>query len=110
MLPLRRTPQYVARVRHYYFGLAERYGADVADKFLDRVSAQQDMIERHNEVGTQAPYILTGQEVVLREVYFDSPPSKYCLIYEILDDCVSLISLWHATGARNDGVLIRLWK
>jgi hypothetical protein len=100
----------MARVRHYFFDLAERYGADVADKFLDRVAAQEDMVGRHNEVGTKTPYVLAGQQVILRELYFDSPPARYCLIYDVLDDCVPLISLWHAVGARNDGVLVRLWK
>ncbi len=110
MLPLKRTPQYMLRVRHYFFDIAERYGAEVAEKFLDRVDAQEERIGQHNEIGAKAAYILGGQQVILREVYFDSPPSRYCLIYDILDDCIPLISLWHAVGSRNDGVLIRLWK
>lgn len=108
MLPLKRAPEYKHKVRAYAQDLAGRYGPDVADAFLRRVKAEEKLIRDNNHVGTTVPYILAGEKVTLKECYFDSGPAKYCLIYDILKECVALLSLWHGTGSRNDGILIRL--
>jgi len=110
MLPLKRSPAYMGRIRYYANNLAERYGVDLAEIFLQVVENCEQQIRVNNSVGTAKPYILAGENVILRELYFESGPAKYILIYEILDDCIALISLWHGLGSRSDGVLIRLWK
>ncbi|MGK2905899.1 MAG: hypothetical protein ACSLFH_06070, partial [Desulfuromonadales bacterium] len=48
-------------------------------------------ILENNEAGTCAPYIMLGQKVVLRELYFTSGPAKYCMVYDIFDDYIGLI-------------------
>ncbi|MDO3376528.1 hypothetical protein [Geoalkalibacter halelectricus] len=110
MLPLKRAPEYKRRLRYYAHDLTQRYGPDVAEAFLKRVQAEEHLIRDNNQVGTSVPYIFAGQHILLRECYFDSGPAKYCLIYDILEDCVALISLWHGKGAREDGILVRRWK
>lgn len=110
MLPLKRSPQYKSRVIYYADNIAERYGVAVADTFIEAVEKQESLIEQHNCIGVKVPYIFAGQHVVLRELYFVSGPVRYCLVYEILEDCVPLISLWHGVGARSDGELARVWQ
>ena len=110
MLQLKRSPQYEGRVIYYVDNIAERYGVAVADSFIEAVEKQENLIEKHNCIGVKAPYIFAGQHVILRELYFASGPVRYCLVYEILEDCVPLISLWHGVGARCDGDLLRVWK
>jgi len=110
MLPLKRAPEYKRRVSAYAHDLARRYGSDVADAFLKRVKAEEKLIRDDNHIGTTVPYILAGENVTLKECYFDSGPAKYCLIYDILEDCVALLSLWHGTGSRHNGILIRIWE
>lgn len=110
MLPLKRSPQYESRVGYYVDNIAERYGVAVADMFIGAVEKQEDLIKQHNCIGLKAPYIFAGQHVVLRELYFVSGPVRYCLVYEVLEDCVPLISLWHGVGARSAGELVRVWK
>ena len=46
---------------------------------------------------------------MLLEVYIDSGPVKYCIIYEVTEDYVGLISLWHGVGSRKSDILVRLW-
>lgn len=110
MLPLKRAPEYKRRLKYYAHDLTLRYGPDVADAFLCRVKAEETLIKDNNHVGTAVPYILSGEKILLRECYFDSGPARYCLIYDILEDCVALISVWHGKGARENGTLIRRWK
>lgn len=110
MLPLKRSPQYELRVRFYLDNIAERYGVKVAESFIRAVEKQEESIEKHNHIGVNAPYILAGRQVILKEVYFDSGPVRYSLVYEILNDCVPLVSLWHGVGAREEGDFVRIWK
>jgi hypothetical protein len=110
MRPLERSAQYKSRVRNYTLGLAERYGVRIADVFADAVRDHEEKIWKFNHIGVDAPYILLGKNIILKEYYFDSGPVRYCLIYEILDDRISLVSLWHASGMRGDGSFVRIWK
>ncbi|BCA80064.1 hypothetical protein AOP6_1851 [Desulfuromonas sp. AOP6] len=110
MLPLKRSPQYERRIRFYVENIAERYGVAVAETFIAAVERQEKLIKEHNQVGVNVPYILAGRQVILKELTFDSGPMRYCLIYEVLDDCVPLISLWHGVGARSEAYLTRLWR
>jgi hypothetical protein len=107
--PLKRSSEYKARVTSYALGLAERYRLEIADSFLDRVEEAEALLANNNNAGTDSPYLLAGQQVVLKELYFDSGPVKYCLIYEVTTEYVGLISLWHGVGSRKAGTLIRIW-
>jgi len=107
--PLKRSSEYKARVKAYAAGLAERYRPEIADVFLESVEEAETLLSTNNMAGTAAPYLLAGQQVVLRELYFTSGPVGYCLIYDIATDYVGLVSLWHGTGARKTGTFIRLW-
>lgn len=107
--PLKRSSEYKARVRSYALGLAERYRPEVAGVFLTRVEEAENLLATNNSAGTDSPYLLAGQQVVLKELYFDSGPVRYCLIYEVTAEYVGLISLWHGVGVRKSGMLIRLW-
>jgi len=78
--------------------------------FLESVKEAEALIRSTNHAGTDVPYILAGQNVVLKELYFDSGPAKFCLIYEITDNYIGLISLWHGMGSRDTGNLTRLWS
>ena len=109
MLPLKRSEEYKSRVRHYARNLAERYRPEIADVFLARVKRSEHLIRDTNYAGTDAPYFLAGRNIVLKELYFESGPAKYCLIYQIMDDCIGLISIWHGMGSREAGNLTRLW-
>ena len=107
--PLKRSDEYKARVRSYALGLAERYRPEIAEVFLARVEAAEALLAADNDAGTDSPYLLAGQQVVLKELYFDSGPVKYCLIYEVANEYVGLISFWHGVGSRKAGTLIRIW-
>lgn len=107
--PLKRSSEYKARVRLYALGLAQRYRPEIADVFMTRVEDAEALLAANNCAGTDSPYLLAGQQVVLKEFYFDSGPVRYCLIYEVTDEYVGLISLWHGVGVRKAGTLIRLW-
>jgi hypothetical protein len=108
--PLKRTSEYKTRVRAYAIGLAERYRPEIAEVFLTNVEAAELLLSANNMAGTETPYLLTGQKVVLRELYFTSGPAGYCLIYEVTPDYIGLVSLWHGVGSRKSGTLIRLWS
>ncbi len=110
MLPLRRSEEYKLQVGIYARQLSKRYRFEIADVFLSSVQSAEQLIYKNNQAGTDVPYLLAGQQVVLKELYFVSGPAKYCLIYEILDDCVGLISLWHGMGARRTGMMARIWR
>ena len=107
--PLKRSLEYQSRVRHYAANLAERYRVEVADAFLERIEAAEKFLFENNFAGTDSPYLLAGQRVVLKELYIDSGPVKYCIIYEVTEECVGLISLWHGVGSRKSDMLARLW-
>jgi hypothetical protein len=107
--PLKRSLEYQSRVRHYAGNLAERYRVEVADAFLARIEAAEKFLYDNNFAGTDAPYLLAGQQAVLKELHIDSGPVKYCIIYEVTDDYVGLISLWHGVGSRKSDLLVRLW-
>jgi hypothetical protein len=84
--PLKRSSEYKTRVKKYATGLAERYRPEIADVFLDSVEETEKLLSANNMAGTAAPYLLAGQQIVLRELYFTSGPVGYCLIYEIATD------------------------
>ncbi len=107
--PLKRSLEYQARVRRYAENLAERYRVEVAEAFLDRIEAAENLLYDNNFAGTDAPYLLAGQQVVLKELYVDSGPVKYCIIYEVTEEYVGLVSLWHGVGSRKTDMLVRLW-
>jgi hypothetical protein len=107
--PLKRSSEYKTRVTSYALGLAQRYRLEIADAFLDRVEEAEALLSDNNNAGIDSPYLLAGQHVVLKEWYFDSGPVKYCLIYEVTNEYVGLISLWHGVGSRKAGTLIRIW-
>jgi len=107
--PLKRSGEYKIRVRKYAIGLAERFRPEIAHVFLSRVEEAEKLLAENVLVGTTAPYLLAGQQVVLRELYFESGPVMYCLIYEVTDDYVGLVSLWHGVGSRKAGTLMRVW-
>ena len=107
--PLKRSSEYKTRVKSYALGLSERYRPEIADAFLARVEETEALLATNNNAGTDSPYLLAGQHVVLKELYFDSGPVKYCLIYEVTNEYVGLISLWHGKGLRKTGTLIRKW-
>lgn len=108
-LPLKRSLEYQSRVRRYAENLAERYRIEVADAFLARIEAAEKFLCENNLAGTDAPYLLAGQQLVLKELYIDSGPVKYCIIYEVTEDYVGLVSLWHGVGSRKSNMLVRLW-
>lgn len=109
-LPLKRSSEYKARVRAYTLGLAERYRSEIAKVFLANTEEAEALLLANNIAGTAVPYVLAGQQIVLRELYFTSGPVSYCIIYEVTTDYIGLISLWHAVGSRKTGTLIRLWS
>jgi hypothetical protein len=106
--PLKRSSEYKTRIKAYAIGLAERFRSEIADVFLDSVAEAESLLFANNMAGTAAPYLLAGQQVVLRELYFSSGPVGYCLIYEVTPDYIGLVSLWHGVGSRKMGTLIRL--
>ena len=108
--PLNRSNEYKSRVRKYANELANRYRVEIADVFLSSVQEAEQLIHKNNQAGTNVPYILAEQQVILKELYFVSGPAKYCLIYEIMDDYVGLISLWHGMGARSSDTMSRIWR
>lgn len=106
---LKRSLEYQARVRRYAENLAERYRVEVAEAFLERIEAAEKLLSANNFAGTDAPYLLAGQRVVLKEFHVDSGPVKYCIIYEVTEEYVGLVSLWHGVGSRKTDTLVRLW-
>lgn len=108
-LRLKRSLEYNSRAYYYALGLRQRYRYEIADVFLNSVKSAEDRIFENNAIGTNVPYLLQGQKIVLKEHYFKSGPATYCLIYEITADNVWLISLWHGEGKRQSGGLLRLW-
>lgn len=108
-LPLKRSPEYQARVRSYATRLAERYRPEIAEVFLDSVKAAERRIHDNNGLGTDVPYLLADQKVMLKELYFESGPASYCLICDVTSECVELISLWHGRGSRDGGNMTRVW-
>ena len=109
MRPLKRSEEYKSRVRSYAINLAKRYRPEIADVFLEKVKEAEALIRSTNYAGTDVPYFLAGQNVVLKELYFVSGPAKYCLMYEIMNDYIGLISIWHGMGSRDSGNLTRIW-
>lgn len=108
-LPLKRSPEYKERVRHYALHLQKRYRKEVAVKFLEDLKDAERLILHGYEIGTAAPYVLAGQNVILHELYFNSGPAAYCIVFAIFTDCVGLISLWHGRGSRSDDDMSRIW-
>lgn len=108
--PLKRSLEYKGRVRKYAKNLASRYRREIAEIFLKSVDQAQQRIYENNEIGTSAPYVLLGEKVILRELYFSSGPAKFCLVYDICDDYVGLVTLWHGEGIRSSEELIRIWE
>lgn len=108
--PLKRSIEYKEKVRDYAKNLAGRYRPEIAKVFLKSVDQAQKRILTNNELGTYAPYILFGEKVVLRELYFTSGPAKYCIIYDICDDYIGLVTLWHGEGIRGTELLSRIWE
>ena len=106
---LKRSLEYKQKVREYVRNLSRRYRPEIAGVFIKDVGLAQKRIFDNNEAGTSTPYIMLGQKVVLKELYFTSGPAKYCLVYDILDDHIGLVTLWHGTGARTSDDLLRLW-
>jgi len=109
-LPLKRSPEYKARVSSYAHDLAKRYRPEVADVFLENVKEAEKLIRDNNHIGTNAPYVLSENNVVLKELYFKAGPVNYCLIYDVMTDFVGLISLWHGVGVRSSDTLTRIWR
>ena len=107
---LKRSLEYRQKVREYALNLSKRYRLEIAGVFIRDVGLAQKRILDNNEVGTCAPYLMLGQKVVLRELYFTSGPAKYCMVYYIFDDHVGLVTLWHGMGARASDNLVRSWK
>ncbi|MBT1077032.1 hypothetical protein [Geobacter grbiciae] len=107
--PLKRSLEYQARVRMYAENLAERYRVEVAEAFLERIETAEKLLYSNNFAGADAPYLLAGQQVVLKELYVDSGPVKYCIIYEVTEEYIGLVSLWHGVGSRKTDMLVRLW-
>ena len=108
--PLKRSLEYKGRVRKYATNLATRYRREIAGVFLESVGRAQKRIYENNEIGTAAPYLLLDEKVVLRELYFTSGPAKYCMVYDICDDYIGLVTLWHGEGIRSSEQLIRVWE
>lgn len=109
-LRLKRSEEYKIRVRKYACALAERYRPEVADLFLEAIRSAERLLQENNLIGVQAPYLLAGQQVLLRELYFDCGPARYCLIHEVTDEYVGLISLRHCSGSRMTVNFLRLWQ
>lgn len=106
---LKRSLEYKQKVREYALKLSQRYRSEIAGVFIKDVGLAQKRIFDNNEAGTSAPYLMLGQKVVLRELYFTSGPVKYCMLYDMFDDHLGLVTLWHGTGARAADDLVRLW-
>jgi hypothetical protein len=106
---LKRSLEYKQKVREYARNLSRRYRPEIAGVFIKDVGLAQKRIFDNNKAGTSAPYIMLGQNVVLRELYFTSGPAKYCMVYDIFDDHIGLVTLWHGTRAMASDALLRLW-
>lgn len=109
-LPLRPSPEYLSRVRYYSLNLKERYGRDVARVFIKAVKDAEEGVRENCNIGTSSPYILYDHQVVLQEWYFTSGPAEYCLVFEIAESRVELVTLWHGSGSRESETLRRVWR
>ncbi|SKA00078.1 hypothetical protein SAMN02745119_02298 [Trichlorobacter thiogenes] len=109
-LPLRRSGEYKTRIRKYASDLAERYRPEIALLFLAEVQKTEQLLHDNNLLGVQVPYLLAEHQVMLRELYFDCGPARYCLIHELYNDYVGLISLWHCSGSRMTVNSLRIWQ
>lgn len=107
---LKRSLEYKQKVREYALNLSKRYRLEIAGVFIRDVGLAQKRILENNEAGTCAPYIMLGQKVVLRELYFTSGPAKYCMVYDIFEDFIGLVTLWHGMGTRASDNLVRSWE
>lgn len=107
---LKRSLEYKQRVSEYARNLSCRYRPEIAAAFVRDVGLAQKRILDNNEAGTCVPYLMMGQKVTLRELYFTSGPAKYCMVYDIFDDYIGLVTLWHGVGIRGAEDLIRLWN
>ena len=106
---LKRSLEYRQRVRVYAKNLSKRYRLEIAGVFIKDVGLAQKRIFENNETGTKTPYLMLGQKVELRELYFTSGPAKYYIVYDIFDNHIGLVTIWHGTGARGSDDLMRLW-
>lgn len=109
-LPLKRSNEYKVRVRKYASDLAKRYRPEIAVLFLAETQKAEQLLYDNNLLGVQVPHLLAGQQVMLRELYFDCGPARYCLIHELYSDYVGLISLWHCSGSRITVNSLRIWQ
>ena len=109
-LSLRSSPEYDSRLGMYAAALKERYGREVAVVFLDAVVKAEKRIKDNCNIGKSEPYLLNGNLVTLEELYFESGPETYCIIFYISDSFVGLVSLWHGRGSRQSKLLKRLWR
>jgi len=108
-LKLRRSPDYKIMVRHYASNLRKRFRVEVADVFLDDVKKAEAMLLANSGLGVKAPYVLMGRNIALKEWSFDSGPVPYCLVFDVDERYVNLITLWHGAGSRSSGNLVRIW-
>lgn len=108
--PFKRSLEYQSRVRRHAGNLAERYRIEVAHAFLARIEAAEKFFYDNNLADIDAPYILAGQQVVLKESHINSGPVKYRIIHEATEGYVGLISLWHGVGSRKLDMLVRMWE
>lgn len=109
-LPLRYSPEYDTRLRKYASALKEKYGKAVAGVFLDAVTKAEKRLKDNCNIGKSEPYLLNGKLVTLEELYFESGPETYCIVFGITESYVGLISLWHGKGSRQSKILKRLWR
>lgn len=109
-LPLKSSLEYDSRVDYYAHELAKRYGKPVARAFLKEVKAAEGRLKENCNIGTPEPYILNGEPVVLQELYFQSGPQTYCIIFETTEYYVGLIMFWHGRGSRQSKYLQRIWR
>ena len=109
-LPLNPSDEYQARVRYYALELKRKYGKGVAGVFLKDVKIAEARLKGNCHRGASAPYVLDGKPVILQELYFESGPAPYCIIFEITARYVGLITLWHGSGSRQTKQLQRLWR
>jgi len=108
-LPLKRSLEYMERVKHYASELANRYRLEISDVFLQNVKDAEKRIKDHPETGVNAPYIFSDHKVILQEHYFNSGPASYCITFNISEECIELVSIWHGLGSRSGNDMTRIW-
>jgi len=109
-LPLKRSDEYESSIRKYAGDLVSRYRPEIAYIFLAEVKKTEQLLFENNLLGVQTPYLLAGQQVLLRELCFDCGPAKYCLIYELCKGYIGLLSLRHYSGSRMTVNSLRIWQ